>query len=170
MENATSINKKCIYHPNKLGVAYCKRCGGYICKECIIKVNDKNRCKKCHEDYISSKSNINASDKSYYCTNCGAKILKSHLYCYSCGKKIEVIDEIGQQEKSQLNDKLKISVHSNVTNYNLEIINTAGVSKKKFISIDQSKDIDVSNIPTGIYFVRNSRDQRQPGKRSLGRI
>lgn len=52
------MNKSCIYHPQNPGYAFCKRCNGYICKDCIIVIDNKGYCKKCHRDALKAKSNV----------------------------------------------------------------------------------------------------------------
>jgi len=47
--------KKCINHPDKLGIVLCKRCSGYLCQECIICKDDKRYCKKCYLDFEMEK-------------------------------------------------------------------------------------------------------------------
>lgn len=45
------MEKHCLYHPEKIGKAFCKRCNGYVCEECIIEINGKRHCKKCYQEY-----------------------------------------------------------------------------------------------------------------------
>lgn len=49
------MKTECIYHPRKKGLAYCKRCTGYLCGDCIIKVKETLVCKKCYNDFFQSK-------------------------------------------------------------------------------------------------------------------
>ena len=45
-------DKYCMNHPSNEGKAFCKKCGGYICEDCIIIIQGKKRCKKCYDDSI----------------------------------------------------------------------------------------------------------------------
>lgn len=44
---------KCFNHNDKEAVGVCVECGNFICEGCSIKLNEKNYCKKCIEQYIS---------------------------------------------------------------------------------------------------------------------
>lgn len=101
MDNLSSVTHKCIYHPSNFGIVYCKRCGGYICKECIIKVNGKNACRKCYEDYMNFKRKKEIANNFHYCSKCGTKIKKTDSYCYSCGNKLEIFDKSFNSNRNQ---------------------------------------------------------------------
>ena len=90
-------NRRCIYHPVTQGIAFCKRCNGYICTDCIITVNDKKWCKKCYNDYNVKhpiqKKCINHPNKEVigYCKKCAGYLCQECMvvqgdkkYCKKC--------------------------------------------------------------------------------------
>ena len=52
MDNVKPNQKSCIHHPNNIGIVFCKGCNGYICRNDIIEINGKKRCKVCYERRI----------------------------------------------------------------------------------------------------------------------
>lgn len=94
---ANNQDKRCINHPDSQGVAFCKRCNGHLCRECIIVVEGKGYCKKCYLDAQKEKASsnkcINHPDKvgTAYCKKCGGYLCQACMidkgdkkYCKKC--------------------------------------------------------------------------------------
>ena len=64
-------SKVCINHPQNVGVVYCKKCNGYICKDCILNINGKRICKSCYyrklgqELNVSNRNEVGTKTSSY---------------------------------------------------------------------------------------------------------
>ena len=94
---ANNQDKRCINHPGSRGVAFCKRCNGYICVDCMVTVEGKRYCKKCYLDAqkpkAASRKCINHPDKEgiAYCNKCGGYLCQECMidrgdkkYCRKC--------------------------------------------------------------------------------------
>lgn len=104
--------KGCLRHPQSQGVAFCKRCNGYICRDCIIVVEGKGYCKKCYHDSIQKKNNankcINHPNKPgiAFCRKCGGHLCQECMitkdnkkYCKLCYDK-SVHDRVTRMQNS----------------------------------------------------------------------
>ena len=89
--------KHCINHPASKGLAFCKRCNGHICRDCIIIVEGKGYCKECYLEAQKNKATpkrcINHPDKLgiAYCKKCGGYLCQECMifqdgkkYCRKC--------------------------------------------------------------------------------------
>ena len=66
MADKLKLKLTCIYHPDNKGVIYCDNCDGYLCNDCITRVNGKYKCLKCDDDLPwENNSHQSKSEKEY---------------------------------------------------------------------------------------------------------
>lgn len=122
----------CIYHPQNQGVAFCKRCNGYICIDCMIIVEGKRYCKKCYQDAqrakAAPKTCISHPDKLgiVLCKRCGGYIcsdciigIEGKKYCKKCYNDYQhkVQSPINPKEpeiQNRLETQYSLSNHKNL--------------------------------------------------------
>lgn len=83
-----NFNKTCIYHPNRGGLAYCKNCKGYLCKQCIIRIGDKAVCRNCYDKRIARQVIEKMKQREIICTICGNRNPLNSQFCNNCGIRI----------------------------------------------------------------------------------
>jgi len=149
-------NKTCLYHPDQPGVAFCKRCNGYICKKCIIIINGNRKCKKCYEDLIVSKrvnnlftDKINKYQKRYKISIAVNVILFLIIaFQYFNNSKYNILNT------TQTHDERKSNSSSRQTNMissnRFSIDNIIKLSSGFYPVYEIVKEEDLSNISSNI--------------------
>lgn len=141
---------KCINHPQNVGISYCKKCGGYICRDCMIAIGEKKFCKKCYDEYQSGNANqsnkpvlprcINHPEKigsilceeckTYLCEEC-VIIRDGHKKCRKCDQESQA--KLAEERSATVADRVENQQNQGQQTINIQVPSADNIASSRLL-------------------------------------